>query len=107
MNDHEPACGETGDLVNQGLLRAALQNHVAGEGLFAAVAGVESALRKRPDGPFLLSGLHGGTGALLLAAWQVQSGRTGLVVTADRQSADQLADDLEVWLGPEVERLLL
>ncbi len=83
------------------LLNAALKDHVAGEGLFKAVAEVESALRDQPDGPFLLSGLHGGATALLLAAWQLQAGQTGMIVTADRQSADQLADDLEVWLGPE------
>jgi len=102
MNEHEQACTTPAESPIQGLLSAALKDHVAGEGLFEAVAGVESALRERQDGPFLLSGLHGGAGALLLAAWQAQSGRTGLVVTADRQSADQLADDLEVWLGPEV-----
>ncbi len=101
MSDHEPARGGPGELPSQGLLHAALENHVAGEGLFEAVAGVESALRDHRDGSFLLSGLHGGAGALLLAAWQVRSGRTGLIVTADRQSADRLADDLEVWLGPE------
>ncbi len=84
-----------------GLLHDTLENHVAGEGLFEAVAGVETALREGRDGPFLLSGLHGGAGALLLAAWQLRAGRTGLIVTADRQAADQLADDLEVWLGPE------
>ncbi len=96
MNEGKPACGDP-----QGLLHAALIDNVAGEGLFEAVTGVESALRERQDGPFLLSGLHGGAGALLLAGWHRQSGRTGLVVTADRQSADRLADDLEVWLGPE------
>ncbi len=84
------------------LLHDALKNQVAGEGLFEAVARVESALREPRDGPFLLSGLHGGAASLLLAAWQVEAGRTGMIVTADRQSADQLADDLEVWLGPEV-----
>jgi len=96
MNEHESACGDS-----SGLLHAALQDHVAGEGLFRAVARVESALREQPDGPFLLSGLYGGAGALLLAAWHVQSGRIGVVVTADRQVADDLADDLEVWLGPD------
>ncbi len=101
MNDQEPARGDSDSDPKRGLLHAALADHVSGEGLFEAVAAVESALREPRDGPFLLSGLHGGAGPLLLAAWQLQSGRTGMVVTADRQSADQLADDLEVWLGSE------
>ena len=110
MSDQEPAGGATPaspgrelpqKMANRGLLQAALVDHVAGEGLFEAVARVESALRARPDGPLLLSGLHGGAGPLAVAAWHLQAGRTGLVVTADRQAADQFADDLEIWLGPE------
>ncbi|MFO7609531.1 MAG: transcription-repair coupling factor, partial [Candidatus Krumholzibacteriia bacterium] len=46
-----------------------------------------------------VTGLYGGAGAALLAAWRARTGRAALVVTADRESAVQLADDLETWLG--------
>jgi transcription-repair coupling factor (superfamily II helicase) len=85
-----------------GLLRGAFENNQSGEGLFEVVASVESALRGHPsdgDGPFLLSGLNGGAAAALLAAWYQRHGRNALLVTADRESAEQLATDLEVWLG--------
>jgi len=94
MDSHDEACGEP-----TGLLRAAFPDPHSGEGFFKAVERVESALDEAPDGPFLLSGLHGGTRALLLAAWFRKVGKPGLVVTPDRESADQLADDLETWLG--------
>ncbi len=86
----------------QGLLRTAFENNHTGEGLFEAVAAVESALRGHPaasDGPFLLSGLNGGATTALLAAWNQRHGRNALLVTPDRESAEQLATDLEVWLG--------
>jgi transcription-repair coupling factor (superfamily II helicase) len=96
MDTREEACGAPG-----GLLHASLVDHVAGEGLFEAVARVESALREPRDGPFLVTGLHGGSRALLLSAWLAAAGRSGLVVTPDRESADRMADDLETWLGPK------
>ncbi len=86
----------------QGLLRSAFENNQSGEGLFEAVAAVESALRGHPsasDGPFLLSGLNGGAATALLATWNRRHGRNALLVTPDRESAEQLATDLEVWLG--------
>ncbi|MCB1183779.1 transcription-repair coupling factor [bacterium] len=101
MDDHAAAGGTGAPDRGRGLLHATFADHVAGEGLFEAVARVESALKPGPDGPVLLSGLYGGAGALLLAGWFHAAGRTGLVVTPDRQSADQLADDLEAWLGPD------
>jgi len=87
---------------SRGLLRAAFENNQNGEGLFEAVSSVESALRGHPataDGPFLISGLHGGSVSTLLAAWSRRHGRNALLVTPDRESAEQLASDLEVWLG--------
>lgn len=84
-----------------GLLHDAFYNNDAGEGLFGAVARVDAALRQHQDGPFLLSGLQNGAQALLLAAWREQTRRPGLVVAPDRESAAQLADDLEAWLGSE------
>ena len=95
MDGHDKACSQPA-----GLLHAAFPDPNADEGVSWAVARVESALHEAPDGPFLLSGLHGGTRALLLAGWFRRVGRPGLVVTPDRESADQLADDLETWLGP-------
>ena len=83
-----------------GLLCASFPETESGEGLTKAVARVRSALDETRDGPLLLTGLHGGTRALLLAGWFRDRGQTGLVVTPDRESADQLADDLETWLGP-------
>ncbi len=96
METQDEACAQPA-----GLLHASLVDHVAGEGLFQAVAEVESALREARDGPFLVAGLHGGSRALMLAGWLTANGRTGLVVTPDRESADRMADDLETWLGPE------
>ncbi len=84
-----------------GLLHETFLDNVAGEGLFQAVAGVESARREDPDQPLLLSGLQPGAQALLLAAWQQKTGRTGVVVAPDREAAARLADDLETWLGPD------
>ncbi len=86
-----------------GLLHRAFENNQSGEGLFEAVAAVESALLGHPakgDGPFLLSGLNGGATAAFLAAWRRRHKRNALLVTPDRESAEQLAIDLEVWLGP-------
>jgi transcription-repair coupling factor (superfamily II helicase) len=84
-----------------GLLQAALLDKVAGEGLETAVARLRSALHEPGDGPLRVTGLRGGAPALMLASWYVASGRPALVVTADREAADRLADDLEVWLGPD------
>ncbi len=82
-----------------GLLHACLLDNTAGEGLLEAAARVESALRAPGTGARVLSGLNGGAAAALLAAWRARTGRAALVVTADRESAVQLADDLETWLG--------
>ncbi len=85
-----------------GLLSRAFENNLSGEGLFEVVATVESALlghSSSDDGPFLLSGLNGGSAAALLATWRRKHGRNALLVTPDRESAEQLAIDLEVWLG--------
>ncbi len=85
-----------------GLLRTAFENNQGGEGLFEVASTVEFALRDHflaEGSPFLLSGLHGGAGAALLATWFRQYGRSALLVTPDRESAEQLATDLEVWLG--------
>ena len=94
-NDRSGASGDPA-----GLLHACLLDTTAGEGLLEAVARVESALREPAAGARVLAGLNGGAAAALLAGWRVRSGRAALVVTADRESAVQLADDLEAWLGP-------
>jgi transcription-repair coupling factor (superfamily II helicase) len=96
MDSPHEACSEPG-----GLLHAAFQDSPSGEGLFKAVARVESALNEPAVGPLVISGLHGGARAMLLAGWFHREGRPGLVVTPDRESADQLADDLETWLGSD------
>ena len=96
MDSREEACSESA-----GLLHAAFPESESGKGLHQAVARVKSALDETRDGPLLLSGLHGGTRALLLAGWFRDCAQTGLVVTPDRESADQLADDLETWLGSD------
>ena len=85
-----------------GLLRAAFENNLTGEGLFEAVSSVESALRGHPAGsagPFLLSGLNGGAATALIATLYRRHNRNTLLVTPDRESAEQLATDLDVWLG--------
>ena len=91
MEASTPVVGTDGLL--EGYLPAAL--------LEGAVARVGSALQAPGDVPALLSGLQGGAVSLLLAAWFRQSRRTSLLVTPDRRSALELADDLEAWLGPE------
>ncbi len=84
-----------------GLLHHSLLGSTMGEGLEKAVARVESALGAGPDhDPVLIRGLHGGAAAALLAAWGAGSERTALMVTPDRKAAEQLADDLEIWVGP-------
>jgi len=86
----------------EGLLRSAFSAPGSNEGLLEAVATLESALREHPTDnadPFLLSGLNGGAAAALLAAWRHEHRRPALVVTPDRESAEQMAMDLEVWLG--------
>ncbi|MFT5232423.1 MAG: transcription-repair coupling factor (superfamily II helicase) [Candidatus Krumholzibacteriia bacterium] len=87
--------------VSGGLLQAYILDNVAGEPLLASIKTVEESLQADPLATLLVSGLHGGATALMLSAWHSQAKRTGIVVTADRQSADQLADDLEAWLGAE------
>ncbi|MBM4129599.1 transcription-repair coupling factor, partial [bacterium] len=82
-----------------GLLRAALLDRVAGEGLEQAVTRLRAALKAPGEGPLLVTGLRGGAPGLLLAAWHAASGRPALIVTPDREGADRLADDLVVWLG--------
>jgi len=62
---------------------------------------VASDLKDPRDGPFLLHGLYGGATALLLSTWLETARGSGVVVASDREAAVQLADDLEVWLGPE------
>ena len=86
---------------HDGLLRAALLDRVAGEGLEQAVARLRAALQSPGEGPLLVTGLRGGAPGLLLAAWHAASGRPALVVAPDREGADRLADDLVVWLGPD------
>jgi transcription-repair coupling factor (superfamily II helicase) len=85
-----------------GLLHAALLDKVAGEGLEAAVVQLRSALQSPGDGPLLITGLRGGAQGLMLAGWHAASGRPAVVVAPDREAADRLADDLEVWLGPDI-----
>jgi transcription-repair coupling factor (superfamily II helicase) len=96
MSVPHPSCsGPTG------LLHDAFLDQLAGEGLFKAAATVDAALRHHREDPLLLSGLQSGAQALLLAAWGLKSGRSGLVIAPDRETAAQLADDLEVWLGAD------
>ncbi|PIE13513.1 MAG: hypothetical protein CSA66_08345, partial [Proteobacteria bacterium] len=85
-----------------GLLRSAFSAPGSNEGLWEAVATLESALRAHPmekADPFLLSGLNGGAVAALLSAWRREHRRPALIVTPDRESAEQMAMDLETWLG--------
>ncbi|PID79428.1 hypothetical protein CSB20_10305, partial [bacterium DOLZORAL124_64_63] len=85
-----------------GLLRSAFSTPGSSEGLLEAVATLESALRAHPmenADPFLLSGLNGGAVAALLSAWRREHRRQALIVTPDRESAEQMAMDLETWLG--------
>ncbi|MBU8870233.1 MAG: transcription-repair coupling factor [Gemmatimonadales bacterium] len=96
MDSSDPACSR-----QLGLLHDAFVNHIGGEGLFEAVARVESALGQPRDGPFLVSGMQGGSTALMLAAWLDKSRQTGLIVAPDRETSVQLADDLEIWLGAD------
>jgi transcription-repair coupling factor (superfamily II helicase) len=84
----------------EGLLHDTFPGANLTDGLREAASRVESALQNGAPGPSLLNGLQPGAMALLLAAWQTQDRRTGLVVAPDRDTASQLADDLEVWLGP-------
>ncbi len=93
-NDRNDACGGP-----DGLLHASLLDTTAGEGLLGAVARVESALRDPAPGARVLTGLAGGSPAALLAAWRARTGRAALAVTPDRETAVQLAEDLEAWLG--------
>ncbi|MCP4574505.1 MAG: transcription-repair coupling factor [bacterium] len=95
MTEQNDACGGP-----EGLLHAFLRESDAGGGLPGAAAAVESARRRSPADPLLLSGLHGGAPAALLAAWYRQTGSPALVVAPDRAAALRCADDLEVWLGP-------
>ncbi|MFH2054141.1 MAG: transcription-repair coupling factor [bacterium] len=100
MEINAPAC--SGSDRGRGLLHAALVDTVAGEGLLEAAARVESALRALPSprAPLLVSGLNGGATPALMAALAQQTGRGSLLVAPDRKSSEQLADDLEIWLGP-------
>lgn len=88
-----------------------------GEALAEGVARVASALPSPARGPLagsapgpapgstpaplLLTGLHGGAAALLVAAWHRREGRPALCVAPTREAAQQFADDLEIWLGAE------
>ena len=92
MDSHQEACSEPA-----GFLHAAFQDSPWSAGVFKAVARVESALIEAPDGPLLVSGLHGGAGAMLLAGWFQQQGKPGMVVTPDRESADQLAGAITTY----------
>ncbi len=94
------------DVATGGLLERLLADRRVGPALGEAVGRVESALAgaPAPDGtvaPAVLGGLHGSAASLLLAAWFRRTGRTGLLVAADRESALRAADDLEAWLGPD------
>jgi len=73
-----------------------------GEILQEDVARVECALlESAPDRPPLLTGLVGSASSLLLATWFRRNPRNILVVAPTRESALDLADDLESWLGPD------
>jgi transcription-repair coupling factor (superfamily II helicase) len=81
----------------EGLLDNLLPSEVLAEG----VARLETALTADPTGGGgVLSGLRGAAGSLLLATWFRRVQRPALVITPDRETAQQLADDLETWLGP-------
>jgi transcription-repair coupling factor (superfamily II helicase) len=51
--------------------------------------------------PAVVSGLHGASASLLMAAWYYQARQQALVIAPTREAAQQLADDLETWLGPD------
>ncbi len=95
-NDRPDACGDPA-----GLLHASLLDTHGGRGPPGGRReGWSPPCASPAAGARVLTGLHGGAGAALLAAWRARTGRAALVVTADRESAVQLADDLETWLGP-------
>jgi transcription-repair coupling factor (superfamily II helicase) len=54
---------------------------------------------RRATEPVVVAGLHGSAASLLLAAWFREHGVTTLAIAAHREAAQQLADDLETWLG--------
>ena len=96
MNPNQGACGGP-----EGLLRAVLLPDNAGDGLMEAAARLESARQEQAGEVLLLSGLFGGAGAALLAAWRERTGGPALLVVPDRDEALQLVEDLEVWLGAD------
>ncbi len=82
------------------LLEMLTDSYAATE-LARTTAQLTEALVEPTDGGVLLSGLHGSSSSLLLAAWFAGARRTALAIAPDRESALRLADDLETWLGPE------
>lgn len=72
---------------------------ISSETLVEGVASVESALKLPKNEIPLLHGLYGSSFSLLVSAWFSKHNKTALIVTADRESALTLADDLESWLG--------
>ena len=82
------------------LLEVLTDSYAATE-LARTTAQLTEALVGTTDGGVLLSGLHGSSSSLLLAAWFAGAHRTALAIAPDRESALRLADDLETWLGPD------
>ena len=64
MDSSDEECSESA-----GLLHAVFPESTSSEGLQGAVARVKCALDETSTGPLLISGLHGGSRALILAAW--------------------------------------
>ena len=86
---------------DRGLLHAAFPAGRLSGGLQEAVARLDALLGGGEQAPSVASGLQPGALGALLAAWQQRGERSGLVVAPDRDTASQLAHDLEVWLGPD------
>ena len=78
-----------------GLLDSCLADGAAGEGLEALIGRMKAAL-SQDDDTTLLTGLNGGAGSLLLAAWYDHDSPPGLIVTpAARWSAPRQDVPLE------------
>ncbi len=89
---HHPSHPDAGSPLLDRLLAAPV--------VASAAAPLDDALAAASTGTAgVVHGLHGSATSLLVAAWYRRRPRTALLVAPTRQTALQLADDLEVWLG--------
>jgi len=81
-----------------GLLGRIVDGEVLAGGVARVACALDAALAFPAEIP-VLSGLHGASASLLLAAWHARTGHSALIVTPAREDALRLADDLDAWLG--------